>query len=84
MSDEMSKVKLAPPMDFDGDKRKAKLFLQQVKMYMTIKHKDFPDDLMKIAFVLSYMKKGEAARFTETYYQMKHDEEGGLRPHYLP
>ena len=35
---------------------------------MTIKYKDFPDDLTKIAFVLLYMKKGEAVRFTETYY----------------
>jgi len=71
------KVALAAPMEYDGDKRKARLFLQQVKMYMTIKAKHFPDDLTKVAFALSYMKKGEAARFAETYYRLDHSKSGG-------
>jgi len=71
------KVALAAPMEYDRDKRKARLFLQQVKMYMTIKAKHFPDDLTKVAFALSYMKKGEAARFAETYYCLDHSKDGG-------
>jgi len=30
-----------------------------------------------VAFALSYMKKGEAAHFAETYYQLDHSKDGG-------
>jgi len=59
-------------MVFDGDKRKAKLFLQQVKVYVEIKKDQFQSDLQKVAFALSFMQKGEAARFAETWYVATH------------
>jgi hypothetical protein len=69
-----STPKLAPPTVFDGDKRKAKLFLQQLRVYITIKAEHFKDDASKVAFALSYMQKGEAARFAETYYVVPHKD----------
>jgi hypothetical protein len=70
--DEKKTPKLAPPMVFDGDKRKAKLFLQQLKVYIQIKEDQFEGDMQKVAFALSFMQKGEAARFAETYYVVQH------------
>jgi len=70
--EEAKSPKLAPPMVFDGDKRKAKLFLQQVKVYIEIKGDQFRSDVQKVAFALSFMQKGEAARFAETWYVATH------------
>jgi len=71
--DEAKSPKLAPPMVFDGDKRKAKLFLQQVKVYVEIKKDQFQSDMQRVAFALSFMQKGEAARFAETWYVATHE-----------
>jgi len=71
--DEKKTPKLAPPMVFDGDKRKSKLFLQQLKVYITIKEEQFSSELQKVAFALSFMQKGEAARFAETWYAVEHE-----------
>jgi len=70
--DEKKTPKLAPPMVFDGDKRKSKLFLQQLKVYIAIKEEQFSGDMQKVAFALSFMQKGEAARFAETWYTIEH------------
>jgi len=71
--EESSRVKLACSMDFIMEisiKQSCAYNKQKIMMYMTIKYKDFPDDL---TFVLLYMKKEEAVRFTKTYYQMIHE-----------
>jgi len=70
--DEKKTLKLAPSMVFDGDKRKAKLFLQQLKVYIQIKEDQFESDIQRVAFALSFMQKGEAACFAETYYVVEH------------
>ena len=59
-------------MVFDGDKRKAKLFLQQLKVYIEIKKDQFDTDMQRVAFALSFMQKGEVARFAETWNAVEH------------
>ncbi|KAJ8582061.1 hypothetical protein M405DRAFT_695245, partial [Rhizopogon salebrosus TDB-379] len=57
--------KLASPSVFDGDRRKAILWLKQVETYLTINEGTYNSDTKKVAFALSYMQKGEAAKFAE-------------------
>jgi hypothetical protein len=73
-TEKITTPKLAPPAIFHGDKRKAKLFLQQLRVYIMIKADHFKDDASKVAFALSYMQKGEAAHFAETYYVVPHKD----------
>jgi hypothetical protein len=61
-------IKLASPSVFDGDRRKAILWLKQVETYLTINERTYDSDTKKVAFALSYMQKGEAAKFAETVY----------------
>lgn len=58
-------IKVAYPSDFNGDKTKARLFLAQCKMYLTLNSAIFDTDTKKIAFVLSFCKEGTAAAFAE-------------------
>ncbi|KAJ8579970.1 hypothetical protein M405DRAFT_753838, partial [Rhizopogon salebrosus TDB-379] len=58
-------IKLASPSVFDGDRRKAILWLKQVETYLTINEGTYNSDTKKVAFALSYMQKGEAAKFAE-------------------
>jgi hypothetical protein len=61
-------IKLASPPAFDGDRRKAILWLRQVETYLSINEGTYNNDTKKVAFALSYMQKGEAAKFAETVY----------------
>jgi hypothetical protein len=44
-------IKLASPSVFDGDRRKAILWLKQVETYLTINEGTYNSDMKKVAFI---------------------------------
>jgi hypothetical protein len=57
---ETRQPKMALPDAFDGSRSDLKRFGTQCLLYMAVRSNDFPDDLSRIAFVLSLMKGGTA------------------------
>ena len=57
---ETRQPKMALPDAFDGGRSDLKRFGTQCLLYMAVRSNDFPDDLSRIAFVLSLMKGGTA------------------------
>jgi zinc knuckle protein len=55
----------ARPSEFDGDRQQARAFLHACDIYMAVARHEFPNDGVKIGWVLSYMKTGRALRFAE-------------------
>ena len=53
--------KVAPPMPFNGSQDKLDDYLAQCKLYLALQVKEYPDNIHKILFILSYMKEGTAA-----------------------
>ena len=60
-NDEPRAIRLNLPKDFSGKREDLKKFLQQVNLYMDINTKIYKDNMMKIAFVLSFMDEGDAS-----------------------
>ena len=55
ISNRAKQIALNKPNSFNGDRKKFKEFLQSVEVYMDMNHKVYRTDLIKIAFVLSFM-----------------------------
>jgi Zinc knuckle/Domain of unknown function (DUF4939) len=53
--------KVAAPSPFNGDREKLEDFLAQCRLYLSLRHTEYPDDQQQILFVLSHMKEGTAA-----------------------
>src|SRR5260370_9911315 len=53
--------KVTLPNPYDGNQDKLDDFLGQCQLYLTLCGDDYPDDLQKILFILSYMKEGTTA-----------------------
>ena len=53
---EMKQPKMAIPDPFNGTRSDLKRFGTQCLLYMAVRSNDFPDDLTRIAFILSLMK----------------------------
>lgn len=53
--------KVATPSPFNGDREKLEDFLAQCRLYLSLRHVEYPDDQQQILFVLSHMKEGTAA-----------------------
>ena len=62
-------VRLNLPKDFSGKREDLKKFLQQVNLYMDVNAKIYKDDMMKIAFVLSFMDEGDASSWKEQFIE---------------
>ena len=77
------RVKINAPEVFDGDRRKAQIFLRQCQLYMMGRKRDFEDDTAKIAFTLSYMRGGPAKRWSNCILDamMAEDEEDPFNIH---
>ena len=60
-NDDPKVIKLNLPKDFSDKREDLKKFLQQVNLYMDINAKIYHNDMMKIAFVLSFMDEGDYA-----------------------
>ena len=59
------------PDSFNGDREKFKEFLQSVEVYMDANHEVYQSDLIKIAFVLSFMNSGPAASWKYQFIDEK-------------
>ena len=64
-------IALNKPNTFNGDREKFKEFLQSVEVYMDVNHKVYRNDLIKIAFVLSFMNSGPAATWKYQFIDEK-------------
>ena len=61
VSNGAKEIALNKPEPFNGDREKFKEFLQSVEVYMDMNHEIYKSNLIKIAFVLSFMNSGPAA-----------------------
>src|SRR5438034_8282066 len=58
-----TKIKPAPPSDFDGDRGKGRAFLNSCELYLRLSPNRFPNELSKIYWALTYMKTDRAYMF---------------------
>ena len=63
----VKEVKLNPPKPFSGKRTELKRFLQDTQVYLTINKEVYDNDDKKIAFVLSFMKEGDAEAWKEEF-----------------
>ena len=64
-------IALNKPDLFNGDREKFKEFLQSVEVYMDVNHEVYRSDLIKIAFVLSFMNSRPAATWKYQFINEK-------------
>ena len=57
------------PDEYDGKAETAQAWLDSVWLYLLINYALYHDDNRKIAYTLSYMKKGSAATWAEVCHQ---------------
>jgi len=60
-----SKLKPAPPSDFDGDHTKGRAFLNSCELYIRLAPDRFPDEPSKVYWALTYMKSDRAYAFAD-------------------
>lgn len=60
-----SRLKPAPPAEYDGTRGKGRAFFNSCSLYMKICPSEFADDSAKVNWVLSYMKSGRAASWAD-------------------
>ena len=60
-SNRIKEIALNKPDSFNGDREKFKEFLQSVEVYMDVNHEVYRNNLIKIAFILSFINSGPAA-----------------------
>ena len=71
VSNGAKEIALNKPNSFNGDKEKFKEFLQSVEVYMDMNHEVYWSDLIKIAFVLSFMNSGPATTWKYQFIDKK-------------
>ena len=54
----ISWLKLATPLDFDGDRKKGRTFLNSCELFYTLCPLDFVNDQARVLWTLSFMKTG--------------------------
>ena len=64
-------ITLNKPDAYDGNRENFKKFLQDVEIYMDVNHEVYQNDLIKIAFVLSFMNSGPAATWKYQFIEEK-------------
>ena len=65
----ITKIRIGCPDEYDGKAETAQAWLDSIQLYLLINHALYYDDDRKIAFALSYMKKGSAAIWAEVRRQ---------------
>ena len=63
--DTNSKIKPAPPSDYDGDRTKGRAFLNSCELYIRLSPNRFPDEPSMVYWAFSYMKSDRAYAFTD-------------------
>lgn len=74
-----SRLKASPPSEFDGDRKFGRHFVNQCRLYMSLSPDLFPNDQIRIAWVLSFMKSGRAAAFAARVLRWESDNPGSSR-----
>ena len=65
----ITEIHIGCPDEYDGKAETAQAWLDSVQLYLLINHTLYYDDDRKIAFALSYMKKGSTAIWVEVRRQ---------------
>jgi hypothetical protein len=60
-----SKLKLAPPNEFDGSRSKGRAFLTSCDLYVNLVPHQFANDEKAVLWAISYMKTGRAVLFAQ-------------------
>ena len=68
-------LKLATPNEFDGDRLKGWAFLNSCRLYIALCEDQFQDEQTQIHWVLSFMKSGCAAFYTNRILQKETSED---------
>lgn len=68
-------IRLKAPDVFDGNQRKARGFLRQIKQYLSVEEASFKGDEHKIKWAQSYMQAGEAAKWVDYVWDRYLDED---------
>ena len=68
-SSRITEIRIRCPDEYDGKAENAQAWLDSVRLYLLINNALYYDDDRKIAFALSYMKKGSAAIWAEVRCQ---------------
>ena len=68
-STKITEIRIRCPNEYDGKAETAQAWLDSVQLYLLINHALYYNDDRKIAFTLSYMKKGSAAIWAEVRRQ---------------
>ena len=65
----ITEIRIGCPDEYDGKAETTQAWLDSVRLYLLINHTLYYDNNRKIAFALSYMKKGSAAIWAEVHRQ---------------
>ena len=68
-STKITEIRIGCPDEYNGKAETAQAWLDSVRLYLLINHALYYDDDRKIAFALSYMKKGSTAIWAEVHCQ---------------
>ena len=68
-STKITEIRIGCPDEYNGKAETAQAWLDSVRLYLLINHALYYDDNRKIAFALSYMKKGSTAIWAEVRHQ---------------
>ena len=69
----------ALPNEFDGDRSKGTTFLQSCQTYILLCPESFSENQVKIIWVLSYMKSGQAAKWAACVFKWEEENAGDSR-----
>ena len=69
-STRITEICIGSPDEYDGKAETAQAWMDSIRLYLLINHTLYYDDDRKIAFTLSYMKKGAAATWAEVRHQL--------------
>jgi len=68
-------LKLALPSEFDGVRTKGMVFLNSCQVYIRLCPNTFTDEQAKIVWAMSYMKAGQAAKWSARVFRWKEQPE---------
>ena len=67
MSSSMKELCLGTPEDYDDKEEMFQAWIQSIQLYLLVNNTTYNTDQKKIAFALSFMKKGAALGWTTTF-----------------
>jgi len=62
-------LKPSPPPNFDGDRQKGRGFINACQAYFRLRPDNFPDEQVKIRWVMTFMNQGRAQKWANRIYR---------------